>query len=750
MRMRLTVVDSTGEAVTVYLDTGPESAVTGPGGSAAPAELRVVGGPGAGAVHRLAPGDHRLGTAADGSPRVGAPRPAVPAALLRVAADGRCVLLPEPDGTPLGLDRAPVTGETPWPPGAQLTMAGSLLELAAPQRPDAAVRPSADGMGLDYHRPPRLPPAEPETWFRLPVPPAEPAKRPLPYVAALLPLPVALTGVFVLGTPYALLLGLPVPPAVLRHHLAVRRQRAAHAAASAAHVEAWDAVERAAENARAARRSARLARFPDPAAVLLTAVGPRRALWERRSGDADFLTLRVGTADQPSGVVVEDPAEPGHHAAAGPDAYDMPVTVELRRHKVLGLAGTARHARAVAHWAVGQAAVLHSPRDLRIHVLAASGGTAAADWAWTRTLPHAHPRGRASPGAHPDPYAPPPHASLPNPNPNPHPHPNPNPHLLPWSDAPAPPRPDPSGPASAHLDPSAPPQHDPSTYPRHDPYVSRDRDPYASPGPEPYVSRDRDPYASPGPEPYVSRDRDPYAPSGPDSDACPDRDPYTFPGHVPPAGTASEPGHDDPYAGHSSGARPGHRDPYRGRPPSDPGPYPGRPGSQLSPYGRAPSDPGLRAAGARDAGPGAGDPVAADADSWARRLAELAVLITARRTAADRGARDGRRHRGPDVLVVLDGARRLRALPGAGRVLREGPAVGVHTLCLEADERLLPDECLALVVAEPGGTLRVARSGSATLTGVRPDAVTADWCGSVGRALSPLRDAGEERAGDSG
>ena len=44
-------------------------------------------------------------------------------------------------------------------------------------------------------------------------------------------------------------------------------------------------------------------------------------------------------------------------------------------------------------------------------------------------------------------------------------------------------------------------------------------------------------------------------------------------------------------------------------------------------------------------------------------------------------------------LVVLDGARQLRSLPGMPIVLQDGPAVGVFAICLDAEERLLPEEC---------------------------------------------------------
>ena len=75
-----------------------------------------------------------------------------------------------------------------------------------------------------------------------------------------------------------------------------------------------------------------------------------------------------------------------------------------------------------------------------------------------------------------------------------------------------------------------------------------------------------------------------------------------------------------------------------------------------------------------------------------------------------------------DIVVVFDGSRKLRSLPGAIQVLREGPQVGVYAVCLDADERLLPAETQAVAVFERTGLLRVqqmtgrrsARSGPTT------------------------------------
>jgi len=50
------------------------------------------------------------------------------------------------------------------------------------------------------------------------------------------------------------------------------------------------------------------------------------------------------------------------------------------------VAGDSDVVGALGRWLVGQVALLHSPRDVRLVVLAAGGG---ADWSWVRWLPHA-------------------------------------------------------------------------------------------------------------------------------------------------------------------------------------------------------------------------------------------------------------------------------------------------------------------------------------------------------------------------
>nr|WP_231134945.1 FtsK/SpoIIIE domain-containing protein [Motilibacter deserti] len=125
----------------------------------------------------------------------------------------------------------------------------------------------------------------------------------------------------------------------------------------------------------------------------------------------------------------------------------------------------------------------------------------------------------------------------------------------------------------------------------------------------------------------------------------------------------------------------------------------------------------------------------------ARRLAELAALV-ARRSAAREPLAAAQALGEPAVLVVVDGARRLRTLPGLVQVLREGPGVRVHVLCVEPEERLLPAECRAVVSPDPDGLVRVAEHQGPKTEAVLPDLVAAGWCEEAARGLAPLRAGG--------
>ncbi len=543
-----------------------------PGEPTGVVELRVVGGPDAGAVHRLGVGRVEIGRGPAARIRVNDPEMAERAAALTVGMDGVC--------------RFTVGSQTTdWALDSQTTVGNTLLELARYSPPNAALHPGDDGVTLDYNRPPRLLPPDRTTRFKLPSPPGDPHSRPLPWLMALAPLAMSVMMAVTMGQPYYLMMAVVSPVIMIGNYFVDKKHgRTSHTKTVADYRTRKARIEQDAQDALAAERSDRQAASPDPAMVLNAATGPRTRLWERRRTDADHLVLRVGTADLPSEVVLDDPEQEEHRRKVAWTIENAPVTVSLHRLGVIGFAGADGVARSLGRWAVAQAAVLHSPMDVQIYVLTDPGGE--PDWEWIRWLPHA--RG---------------------------------------------------------IDPA-------------------------------------------GPEALI--------------------------------GT--------------------------------------------------------------------------DAETVAARVAELSAQLDGRQKAlreAGATVKHNAVFKEPDIVVVLDGSRRLRSLPGVIQLLREGPSVGIHAVCLDSDERFLPGECQAVVVAEyeqlpqavehvPDGgqpapaaggpsagfpslsawyeaapaadsaahdhraagwlRLRVEETGTARLRHVRPDLVTPAWCARMARCLSPIRD----------
>ncbi|MFK4271052.1 FHA domain-containing protein [Streptomyces milbemycinicus] len=131
----------------------------------------------------------------------------------------------------------------------------------------------------------------------------------------------------------------------------------------------------------AAEAAALHRRWPDPAAVLMTALGPGPRLWERGPGHPDALSVRLGSADLP--------------AAGGGLLPAAPVTVDLREAGSLGLAGPRARLAGLARSVVAQLAALHSPAALEIILISADSRRPVAErlaqWSWLGWLPHVQP-----------------------------------------------------------------------------------------------------------------------------------------------------------------------------------------------------------------------------------------------------------------------------------------------------------------------------------------------------------------------
>ncbi|MER7479392.1 FtsK/SpoIIIE domain-containing protein [Streptomyces sp. NPDC126510] len=122
--------------------------------------------------------------------------------------------------------------------------------------------------------------------------------------------------------------------------------------------------------------------WPDPATLLLTALGPGPRLWERGSGHPEALAVRLGTADR-----------------AAPDGSGLlpavPVTAGLREVGSLGLAGPRARLAGLTRAVVAQLTALHSPDTLEIVLIAADRSRPlderTAEWSWLGWLPHVRP-----------------------------------------------------------------------------------------------------------------------------------------------------------------------------------------------------------------------------------------------------------------------------------------------------------------------------------------------------------------------
>ncbi|MEN3585936.1 FtsK/SpoIIIE domain-containing protein [Streptomyces sp. ZYX-F-203] len=466
-----------------------------------------------------------------------------------------------------------------WPLGGQIAVGNTLVELARYTPPDAALKWSDDGIGLDYNRPPRLRPPERQTSFRLPAAPREFEARPLPWLMALTPLVAAVVSVMIFQRWYYLIMAGLSPLILFAQYFNDKKHgRVSHARQVREFREQKARIERDARDALVVERDDRRHAIPDPGRVLSVATGPRTRLWERRRNDRDHLLMRFGTGRLPSEVVLDDPEQDDHRRQITWSIENAPVALSLRGLGVIGVAGPGDSARALGRWAVAQTAALHSPMDVRIYVL--SEQAARDSWDWVRWLPHVRPSG------------------------------------------------------------------------------------------------------------------------GQDVSAL----------------------------------------------------------------------------------------IGTDAETVGARVGELTRILDARKKAAEeKRASGGASFADPDIVVVWDGSRRLRSLPGVVRLLREGPSVSMYALCVDTEERFLPGECQAFVVAEPtvpeessrsarpaeapvpaGGfpsfhawhagaarvgdddgrgerrpgalRLRVEEAGSERLAGVRPDFVTGAWCLRLARSLAPLRD----------
>jgi S-DNA-T family DNA segregation ATPase FtsK/SpoIIIE len=361
-------------------------------------DIAVVGGPASGRRFPLSAGDHFLGR--DPGCAIAIDDPSLSGRHLRLqVAQGGAVRVAD-DGSRNGSSLEGVAlpaGELRPLERDQVIQAGRTLLTVDLPRGSAPVRePEADG-SVPFNRPPRVRrPIEPAV-RPFPAPPDDPHRARIPLIASLVPLALGV-GLYLLTTNPAMLFFAAFSPVMaISTFLEDRRSgKKGFAQREREYRERLAALKDELEAERAREVRVRRAAAPPAPELLARARTHAPTLWERREGDPDFLTLRLGTAEQPANLSVRlDPggneelrAEGERLSAWYATVPAVPVVVPLVEVGAVGLCGPDDRVAALGRWLAAQAAALHSPRELVI--AAALSPERLAGWEWLKWLPHAH------------------------------------------------------------------------------------------------------------------------------------------------------------------------------------------------------------------------------------------------------------------------------------------------------------------------------------------------------------------------
>ncbi|MEF3403281.1 FtsK/SpoIIIE domain-containing protein [Agromyces sp. CCNWLW203] len=123
-------------------------------------------------------------------------------------------------------------------------------------------------------------------------------------------------------------------------------------------------------------------------------------------------------------------------------------------------------------------------------------------------------------------------------------------------------------------------------------------------------------------------------------------------------------------------------------------------------------------------------------DSRRERVRELGVVLEQRvRASGQRGAPPSN-----DILVVVDGAREYRMLPGMVPLLEHGAAHGIHVIALDSERARLPEEAKSVVVVDDHDpAMARVETGSEYYPIVLLDGLSVTRCEQIARSLCSLR-----------
>ncbi|NYF99155.1 FtsK/SpoIIIE domain-containing protein [Janibacter cremeus] len=345
----------------------------------APLRLTTTSGPDSGRTLSLTPGRHVVGRGEMASLRLD--DDTLSREHLAVSVDRDGVLVHELDATNITLadgERLPSQGLRARV-GSCVHAGNTTFMLEAHRSRPCRRRPSGSGT-IMVNPTPHLASTHVTPRITIPQEPSAPARRRIPWVMVLLPLPFAALLAFFFG-PRMLLFGLLTPVLAIGSTLSDRSSaRRDHREARAEWVNKRTRTGEQLTSALALERRERLRSAPDATALLDAARGDSSRLWERRSGHPQHLDLRLGMAPLPARLEVER----GHGDRDHPVLDHVPLVVDLEEAGVLGIAGGRDERDRLARHLLGQLTVLHSHHDVQISVVATHEGW----WSPFRSLVH--------------------------------------------------------------------------------------------------------------------------------------------------------------------------------------------------------------------------------------------------------------------------------------------------------------------------------------------------------------------------
>jgi S-DNA-T family DNA segregation ATPase FtsK/SpoIIIE len=359
-------------------------------------DLLVLSGPSAGLRQPLPPGEHRVGSFRYSGIVVDDPAVARIHLLVQVTPVGTVTIWDPESESGTFVEGRRISDATEVRPGQVVRIGGSLLTFARPDQRPPAQGPAPDGSGrIAFNRPPRMAQTAPTSTFALEAIPTRQGGSGLPLSYAVVPLIFAGVLFYFYKSWYLVLFALLSPVMMVFSLLETRfPNRISYRRSVRRFHRRLQELDRQMAEAAAAETAYARASAPDVLTLLDRARGPDPALWERRPDDEDWLLLRIGWADRPTDIQIQLPdggvPRLREEAATLPRRHQLlhatPLTVSLREHGVLGLAGEERAVGALARWLGLQLAILHSPEDLLL--AAAVPAAARAEWTWLGWLPH--------------------------------------------------------------------------------------------------------------------------------------------------------------------------------------------------------------------------------------------------------------------------------------------------------------------------------------------------------------------------